>query len=229
MSIFASQRFTSPRVGAAVFFLIGVSALWVCAVIALTQESKRETYDVAIRPGAVSYGTHSSATVPLVSSPHHGAVTPLVSGNTVRSYAHSGHASAPAANTSAQIHTTSSAAVKSVGSGSGGGGGIGGAMAASGGSHSSSSRGIQYGGGASVSLPSLALVTPAYSSDHMMGEQGEQAERMMMRRAKKDDPGTPGGDPGSGGGSGFMPVGPTPWLLILLLAAGYSVRLKRKS
>jgi len=226
MSIFSNQRFTSPRVGAAVFFLIGVTALWICAIIALTSESHKETYNVAIRPGAVTYGTHSSATVPLVSAPEHRAVTPLISGNTVRSYAHSGHASAPAASTSGQIHTTSSASVKSVGSGSGGGGGIGGAVAASGGSHSSSSRGIQNAGAASVSMPTLAWVTPAYSSDHMMGEQGEQAERMMMHRAKKDGPGTGPSNPGS---EGFIPVGNTPWLLMLLFAIGYGIFLKRKS
>jgi len=224
MSIFSNQRFTSPRVGAAVFFLIGVTALWICAIIALTSESPKETFDVAIRPGAVSYGTHSSATVPLVSAPEHRAVTPLISGNTVRSYARSGHASAPASNTSGQIHTTSSATVKSVGSGSGGGGGV--VAAVSGGSHGSSSRGIQNAGAASVSMPSLAWVTPAYSSDHMMGEQGEQAERMMMHRAKKDGPGTGPSNPGS---EGFIPVGNTPWLLMLLFAIGYGIFLKRKS
>ena len=223
MSIFSSKVFTSPRVGAAVIFLlVSVTALWIGAVIALTSESHKETFNVAIRPGAVSYGTHSSATVPLVSAPQHRSVVPLISGNTVRSYAHSGHASAPAANTSAQIHTTSSASVKSVGSGSGGGGS---AVAATGGSHGSSSRGMQYGGAASVSMPSLALVTPAYSSEHMMGEQGEQAERMMMHRAKRET-GTPGDNPGT---EGFIPVGNTPWLLMLLFATGYGIYLSRKS
>ncbi len=151
------KRFNTPRGGMVAALCAALIALWLTAVYGTYEENKREKYDVHITPGAVSYGTHSSAIVPVVmTTTRHTSSVPMVSGNAVRSYAHYGHASMPSAGGASgyRMHTTSSATVKTIGSGSGGGAGMGTASGAS-----SSSRGIRYGGGAvaSVAMPVLAV------------------------------------------------------------------------
>lgn len=147
----------TPHMGMIVALGVLIAAIWMLAIYDTIQDAHEEKYDVSVRPGAVSYGTHSSATIPMVSSPMHSTSAPMISGSAVRSYAHYGHASMPssAVGSGFKMHTTSSATVHTVGSG-GGGGSIG---AANG---SSSSRGITYGG-ASVSMPTFAFVTPNYA------------------------------------------------------------------
>ncbi len=136
-----------------------IAAIWMLAIYDTIQDAHEEKYDVSMRPGAVSYGTHSSAMIPMVSAPSHTSA-PMISGSAIRSYAHYGHASyAHNSSPVTAIHTTSSATVHTIGSG---GGASGGGSSASGG-QGTSSRGITYGG-ASVSVPTLALVTPVYSS-----------------------------------------------------------------
>ncbi len=138
-----------------------IAAIWMLAIYDTIQDAHEEKYDVSVRPGAVSYGIHSSATVPMVSSPTRHTAAPMISGSAVRSYAHYGHASMPssAVGSGFKMHATSSATVHTVGSGNGGGGGTSSSPAGGKGG----SRGIAYGGG-SVSMPSLALATTSFAS-----------------------------------------------------------------
>ena len=138
---------------------VALAALWLVALYGTYEESKREKYDVRVSPGAVTYGTHSTATIPMTSVATRRSAVPMISGGAVRNYAHYGHATMPSATSGSgyRLHTLSSATVHTLGSG-GGGGGIGGAS-----SSSSSSRGITYSG-ISVSMPTLALATPTYAT-----------------------------------------------------------------
>ena len=137
-----------------------IVAIWMLAIYGTIQEEHEKRYDVTVRPGAVSYGTHSFATVPMVSAPTRHTAAPMISGSAVRSYAHYGHASyAHNSSPVTAIHTTSSATVHTIGSGNGGGN----EMAASTTGGKGGSRGIAYGGG-SVSVPSLALATTSFAS-----------------------------------------------------------------
>ena len=114
---------------------------------------------------SVSYGTHYQATSmpPMVQSPslrRTAVAVPMASGAVVHSTPYTLHTSP----SSFTIHTTSSAEVRSVGSGGGGGGGI----ATTNGS-SSSRRGMTYSG-ASVAMPTLALATPSMAAEPSMAE-----------------------------------------------------------
>lgn len=168
-----------------------IAAIWMLAIYDTIQDAHEEKYDVRVRPGAVSYGTHSSATVPMVSSPMHSTSAPMISGSAVRSYAHYGHASMPssAVGSGFKMHATSSATVHTVGSG---GGASGGGSSASGG-QGTSSRGITYGG-ASVSMPSFALVTPVYSSS--AATEGQARYGVGPRRAHPIEDGHNDGEVG---------------------------------
>lgn len=183
---------------------VALIALWLTAVYGTYEENKREKYDVHITPGAVSYGTHSSATVPVVmTTTRHTSSVPMVSGNAVRSYAHYGHASMPSTTSSGKgLYATSSATVHAVGSGGGASGG----GSSSSGNQGTSSRGIRYGGGAvaSVAMPVLAV------NSSMMAAPVAAAEPSMPRaigprRAKPTDPGTDGewSDAGEGDGDWY--------------------------
>ena len=126
-----------------------------CLATREPDEGKDPKYDLSVKPGTVTYGTHSTATTPILSASTHHSL-PMVSGGAVRSYAYYGHSSASAGASGKGLYTTSSATVHTVGSGGGGGGAAGG-----GSSTSSSSSGVQYGGGfTAVSIPSLAF-TPS--------------------------------------------------------------------
>ena len=114
---------------------------------------------------SVSYGTHYQATSmpPMVQSPslrRTAVAVPMASGSVVHATPYTLHTSP----SSFTIHTTSSAEVRSVGSGGGGGGGI----ATTNGS-SSSRRGMTYSG-ASVAMPTLALATPSMAAEPSMAE-----------------------------------------------------------
>ena len=240
------------------------------------------SYDVTIKPGNVSYGTHSTAAVPMVSPMRsHGTSAPMVTGGAVRSYAHHGHATMP--NTSAYgsavpsgkgLYTTSTATVYSIGSG---GGGVSSPL----GDRGASSRGIRYGGGGSVSMPVLALATTSSSASATTLQASSMTapsrQGMGPRRVKPTYDGTRGDqvtdeDDGttiwtwdedleewvnttpigttrydsekgymvewngtewvkvSGQADPDTPIGDTPWLFFLLLAAGYAaVKLRQKN
>lgn len=166
---------------------VALTALWLTAVYGTYEESKREKYDVHITPGAVSYGTHSTAIVPFVTtSAHRTSAVPMVSGSTVRNYAHYGHASAPVGTSSGKgLYTTSSASVKHIGSGGGASGG--GMMTSTG---ASSSRGISYGS-ASISMPTLALSSSMWTSSVSAAE-ASTPRAIGPRRAKPSTPGYDG-------------------------------------
>ena len=184
------KRFNTPRGGMVAALCAALIALWLTAVYGTYEENKREKYDVHITPGAVSYGTHSSATVPVVmTTTRHTSSVPMVSGNAVRSYAHYGHASMPSSTSSGKgLYATSSATVHTVGSGGGASGG--GAAASSG---ASSSRGIRYGGGsvASVAMPVLA-VNNSMMAAPVVATEPSMPRAIGPRRAKPTDPGTDG-------------------------------------
>ena len=260
------RKFRTPRGGMIVALCVALTALWLVAVYGTYEESKREKYDVHITPGAVSYGTHSTAIVPIVTtSAHRTSAVPMVSGSTVRNYAHYGHASAPVGTSSGKgLYTTSSASVKHIGSGGGASGG--GMMTSTG---ASSSRGISYGS-ASISMPTLALSSSMWTSSVSAAE-ASTPRAIGPRRAKPTSPGYDGqwsdngagdgdwyrydeyegkwcdpeeGDTRDAGGGNYWkytggawilvddhgnpiapsPVGPTPWLLLMLLACAYALR-----
>jgi len=142
-----------------VFLGVLLALLWLVLAYGAYEESKREKYEVRVKPGAVTYGTRSTVTLPAISVPARTAGVPMISGRAVRAYAHYGHAAIPNATSGSnyKLHTTSSATVHTIGSGGMGGGGM-----MSGGA--SSSRGIVYGG-ASVSMPTLAMAISSRSME----------------------------------------------------------------
>jgi hypothetical protein len=160
------KQFNDPRGGMIIALGVLLTALWLVIAYGAYEESKREKYEVRVKPGAVTYGTLSTASVPTVSVPARRSTMPMISGGSVRAYAHSGHASMPKASGASnyRLHTTSSATVHSIG----GGGSTGGGGAYGGGGASSSSKGINYSSG-SVSMPTLAMATSSRSSSDVSG------------------------------------------------------------
>ena len=247
--------------------LVGLCAvalfLWTVAVYVTYQDAKMARYNVSIKPGAVNYGTHSTVTMPPVMRTSYRHSTPMISGDVVRAYAHTGHATMPMASNGSssgfRIHTTSSATVHSIGGGGSTGGGM---MSSIGGS---SSRGIRNSGG-SVSMPMLAfaassstvssaypssgLSTPGmkkvkpngdgeYNGEYYNGQWWNDDEENwvdepfvgairyngdVMERYDGSNwvPVNNQGDPG-------VPVGATPWILMLLLAGAYALYVRIKS
>lgn len=157
-----------------------IVAIWMLAIYGTIQEEHEKRYDVTVRPGAVSYGTHSFATMPMVSALTRHTAAPMISGSAVRSYAHYGHATMPgsAVGSGFKMHTTSSATVHTVGSG-GASGGL--SSSPSGDRGASSSRGLAYGGG-SVSMPTLALATTSFASSSVAETAGTTRYGMGPRR-----------------------------------------------
>ena len=247
--------------------LVGLCAvalfLWTVAVYVTYQDAKMARYNVSIKPGAVNYGTHSTVTMPPVMRTSYRHSTPIISGDAVRAYAHTGHATMPMASNGSssgfRIHTTSSATVHSIGGGGSTGGGM---MSSIGGS---SSRGIRNSGG-SVSMPMLAfaassstvssaypspgLSTPGmkkvkpngdgeYNGEYYNGQWWNDDEENWV-----DDPFVGAirynGDvmerydglnwvPVNNQGDPGVPVGATPWILMLLLAGAYALYVRIKS
>lgn len=195
------KNFNDPRGGLIIALGVLLAALWLVIAFGAYEELKREKYEVRVKPGAVTYGTHSTTTIPMSSVSTHRSAVPMISGGAIRHYAHYGHATMPSATSGSgyRLHTTSSATVHTIGSG-GGGGGIGGAS-----SSSSSSRGISYSG-VSVSLPTLAMATSTYatsrstftSSDETLASASSSTRK--VRKAKPSSPGEDGEWQYGGGG-----------------------------
>ena len=251
------NKMRKPRSGSFVLLAVLSVGMLIQGAVHIYREIKENKNDSGYAPAFVTYGTHSTVTVPLVSAPRRTGV-PMVSAAAVRHAAYAGHASvAPAAG---GIHTTSSAQVRSVGTGIGGSG-VASAMTAS-----SAQRGITYGG-ASVSVPVLAINTTVLAASSPVaentmraiaprrvpadpgGEEGEWNqdggkwwtwEEGVWREAELGDTRTTGGVTYRYNGSGWdivkdqtdpnltAPVGTTPWLLLALLAALYTVRKKSR-
>lgn len=163
---------------------VAVLFLWAVAVYVTYQDAKMTRYNVSIKPGAVNYGTHSTVTMPPVMRTSYRHSTPMISGDAVRAYAHTGHATMPMASTGSssgfRIHTTSSASVHSIGGGGSAGGG--GMMSSSGGS---SSRGIRYSGG-SVSMPMLAFAASSSTVSSAYPSSGLSAPGMKKVKPNGD-------------------------------------------
>lgn len=252
----------TSRMGMLIALGVVLAALWLVAAYGFYKESERVKYDVRVSPGAVTYGTHSTALMPVTISPIKHAL-PMISGAAVRSYAYGGHATMSSGSSAGSVHTTSSAKVKNIGAGGGGN-----YQLPTTNHQSNSSRGIQYSGG-SVAMPSIAMVST--SSATRAASLSRNA--MGVRKTKWSTP-----DPGSGkegdwydggvdgwyyydeggwrpveygdkridGGAFYWngstwvpeaewdpettPVGPMPWIFMLLLAAGYmGVRTKKRA
>jgi hypothetical protein len=153
------KNLDTSRAGMIVFLGVLLGALWLLIAFGTYHEAQRQKYIVSVHPGSVNYGTHSTAVVPMVSVPTHRSSVPMISGNTVRSYAYSGHAKMPgtsSGNNGFKLHTISSATLHSIGGGGSDGGG-----GTSGGS-TGSSKGISYSG--SFAVPTLALASPMSST-----------------------------------------------------------------
>ena len=247
-----------PRSGSFVLLAVLSVGMLIQGAVHIYREIKENKNDTGYAPAFVTYGTHSTATVPLLSAPRRTGV-PMVSAAAVRHAAYAGHASvAPAAG---GIHTTSSAQVRMVGTGIGGSG-VASAMTAS-----SAQRGITYGG-ASVSVPMLAINTAVAASPAQVAENSPRAagprripaapgtgegqweqdgsgdwfiwDEGDWRAPEMGDTRTTGGVTYRYNGSGWdivkdqtdpnltTPVGTAPWLLLALLAALYTVRKKSR-
>lgn len=247
--------------GMLIFLGVVLAALWLVAAYGFYKESERAKYDVSVSPGAVTYGTHSTALMPMTVSPlKH--VLPMISGGEIRSFARHGHATMSVSGGSGSMHTTSSAKVKSIGSGGSGSSG----MMTSSGNSRSSQRGIIYSG-ASASVPVLAMTTSSQPSSASANtvRHGINPRRMpstpgeVEGEEQTDSEGTwrwdgeqwvlvggiPVGTTKIEGGKTYrwngtewedvtdqtdpgLPVGPMPWLLMVLLAAGYAGYRRRK-
>ncbi len=123
----------------------------------------------------VTYGTQSKATAmpPMVQSSslrHTAVAVPMASSRTSYTVRHT-----PSASSSMKIYTTSSAQVRSIGSGGGGGGG---GIATTNGT-TTSARGMRYGG-ASISMPTLALATPSMAAEPAMAEPHAAGPRRIL-------------------------------------------------
>lgn len=257
-------KLDTTRMGMLIFLGVVLTALWLVAAYGFYKENERAKYDVEISPGTVSYGTHSTALMPTAVSPTKHAL-PMLSGGAIRSYAHSGHATMPAETASqGQLHTTSSAKVKTIGSG----GSNGGAISATATASHRAERGINYNSG-STSIPVIAMLSTTPTS---MQTTEDRRFAPGYRKAKPSDsnPGLPGEWSDNGMGdkdwykwngsswvapvygdlrfdailgyvvvwdgtawikyveSEFIPVGPMPWLLMLLLAVGYGISKRRQ-
>lgn len=145
------------------FLLLGALAiaLLIQGVIHLYREVETFGAEHRYTTSHVTYGTQSKATAmpPMVQSPslrRTAVAVPMASGSVVHSTPYT-RRSTPSSFT---IHTTSSAQVRTIGSG---GGSVAGGIATTNGG-SSSRRGITYGG-ASVSMPNLALATPSMATE----------------------------------------------------------------
>ncbi len=264
------QNTFKPRGGAIIILCIAVAALWLTAVYGIYEDSQREKYSAAIKPGEVVYGTHSSAVVPMiVTTTRPSSTVPMVSASAVRSYAHHGHATMPTTAASGNgIHTTSSAKVKTVGSG---GGGAGAGMTTSG-SSASSQRGIVYGN-PTISMPMIAMNSARSSAFSAQAAENATSPYSGVGPRRVHDNGNGGVDGDyngeawqdgdtwyiwdmsegewrdpedydsrtdsygntyeyrdgewvwvSGPGDPGVPVGATPWLLMMALGAIYAVR-----
>ena len=244
------------------FLLLGALAiaLLIQGVIHLYREVETFGSENRYTTSHVTYGTQSKATAmpPMVQSPslrRTAVAVPMASGSGAHPTPYTLHTSP----SSFTIHTTSSAEVRSVGSGGGGGGGI----ATTNGS-SSSRRGMTYSG-ASVAMPTLALATPSMAAEPAMVEPRAAGPRRIQANGDGSYHGELSADGTQywdeekekwvdkmpigttmtldgktyewdgddwvivKGTDPYVPVGPTPWLFMAVLAAGYICWKRRSS
>ena len=154
------RKIDAFRVGVVVVLSVGIAALWTMAIYVTYQDRQRIRLEEAIvHPGAVSYGTHSVVTVPMLPSQTRHSSVPVISGHEVWQHAHSGHSATPEIRSDKALYATSSVTVKSLGSGIGANG----SSPTSGHPSSASTRGIQYST-TTVSIPLLAQTSSLATS-----------------------------------------------------------------
>lgn len=245
------------------FASLAFAAIFILAAYSSYVQQTDLAHSVHISPTSAHYGTLSTARPQALAVPMQRSSAPMISGGAVRSYAYSSHSSTPTGSTGSgfKIHTTSSATVHTIGSGGGGGGASGGSV--------SSSRGMtQQTTVASVSFPSLAMVTPVMTptatttttttetspskygiaprrapgySGSYEGEQGEDGGKYWIWDGESwiEAGAIPVGTTKLEGGITYrwngsewevigdqqdpgVPVGNTPWLLLLFIAGLYA-------
>lgn len=178
------NNYSNSRSKLALLLGVVAIALLIQGVVHLYREVETYGAERHYTTAHVTYGTQSKATAmpPMVQSPslrHTAVAVPMASSRTSYTVRHN-----PSASSSMKIYTTSSAQVRSIGSGGGGGGiattnGVG-----------SSRRGMTYSG-ASVAMPTLALATPSLAATP--SAQGYNSGVNGPRRAPQYD-----GDPTDG-------------------------------
>lgn len=179
------NNYSNSRSKLALLLGVVAIALLIQGVIHLYREVETYGAERHYTTAHVTYGTQSKATAmpPMVQSPslrHTAVAVPMASSRTSYTVRHT-----PSASSSMKIYTTSSAEVRSIGSGGGGGGGI-----ATTNGVGSSRRGMTYSG-ASVAMPTLALATPSLAATP--SAQGYNSGVNGPRRAPQYD-----GDPTDG-------------------------------
>lgn len=152
------NNYSNSRSKLALLLGVVAIALLIQGVIHLYREVETYGAERHYTTAHVTYGTQSKATAmpPMVQSPslrHTAVAVPMASSRTSYTVRHT-----PSASSSMKIYTTSSAQVRSIGSGGSGGGGI-----ATTNGVGSSRRGMTYSG-ASVAMPTLALATPSLAA-----------------------------------------------------------------
>lgn len=153
------NNYSNSRSKLALLLGVVAIALLIQGVVHLYREVETYGAERHYTTAHVTYGTQSKATAmpPMVQSPslrHTAVAIPMASSRTSYTVRHT-----PSASSSMKIYTTSSAQVRSIGSGGGGGGG---GIATTNGT-TTSARGMRYGG-ASISMPTLALATPSLAA-----------------------------------------------------------------
>ena len=143
--------------GMIVFLAVLLGAVWFLSVYETYEGGKRDKSVTSAKPGAVTYGTHSAVSAPVVSVVQYRHTIPMISGSAIRSYAYHGHAAYTVHHTPYTVHTTSSARVGNTGFG----GVSGGAVTAA---FPSVSAHASAGGNPSVTLSVWAMASSAQTS-----------------------------------------------------------------
>ncbi len=252
------NNYSNSRSKLALLLGVVAIALLIQGVVHLYREVETYGAERHYTTAHVTYGTQSKATAmpPMVQSPslrHTAVAVPMASSRTSYTVRHT-----PSASSSMKIYTTSSAQVRSIGSGGGGGG-----IATTNGT-TTSARGMRYGG-ASVAMPTLALATLSMAAEPSMVEPRAAGPRRIHANGDgsyngetKEEGGnilywdedlgwvdkTPIGTTKTVEGKTYewngtdwvlmegtdpgLPIGATPWLFIAVLAVAY-VCWKRRS
>ena len=234
------SKYTLYYAGLAVLFSTGVAFVCGAVVSEYTHESERAMNSVLISPSKVNIGTRTSAVIPTSSNHSSSEAAPMISGNTVRSYARGGYASPVRIASYKTSRTGSVGKIKTTtisGGANGGGGGGGGGSASAGVSSNGSSRrrsapsasgaaGASFSIGA-VPVPTMAKASRSYAAEsYVMDETTTAEETLSGRRGDPASPGVPGSNPGTPDNPVIppIPVGGTPWLLMMILALAYGVK-----
>ena len=154
------NNYSNSRSKLALLLGVVAIALLIQGVVHLYHEVETYGAERHYTTAHVTYGTQSKATAmpSMVQSPslrHTAVAIPMASSRTSYTVLHT-----PSASSSMKIYTTSSAQVRTIGSG--GGSGAGGGIATTNGV-GSSRRGMTYSG-AAVAMPTLALATPSLAA-----------------------------------------------------------------